>query len=100
MDFEEEKYSKDVMRRRNYPKGSTITSVPVGKRVDYFHFNVTPNKRDGSFAVVQYKKGQYKLVLRDWYKDITLLKIGSKSTINEINNKYLIRAWDTFGTRL
>ena len=39
------------------PKGSEITSVTIGKRTDYFHFNVNPNKRNGSFAVVQYKKG-------------------------------------------
>ena len=100
MEFQEEKYMKDIARRKNYPKGSTITSVPVGKRVDYFHFNVNPNKRDGSFGVVQYKKGQYKLVLSDGYNDITLLKIGSKSRMNEINPNYPIMAWDPLGNRL
>ncbi|MEO6819020.1 MAG: hypothetical protein ABI266_07975 [Ginsengibacter sp.] len=100
MVFQEEKYLKDVVRRKNYPKGSTITTVPVGKRVDYFHFNVNPNKRDGTFAVVQYKKGQYNLVLSDGYNDKTLLKIGSKSRINEINPNYPIMAWDPLGNRL
>ena len=100
MTFQEEKYYKDINRRKNYPKGSTVTSVPIGKRVDYFHFNVNPNKKDGSFAVVQYKKGQYKLILSDGYNDITLLKIGSKSRMNEINPNYPIMAWDPLGNRL
>ena len=65
MDYEGTKYDKDVSRRRNYPKGTEITSVTVGKRIDYFHFNVNPNKRNGSFAVVQFKKGQYKLILNE-----------------------------------
>src|SRR5450755_2030006 len=39
MDFENTKYEQDISRRRNYPKGSEITSVTLGKRVDYFHFN-------------------------------------------------------------
>jgi hypothetical protein len=100
MEYQEEKYYKDNTRRKNYPKGSTITSMPVGKKVDYFHFNVNPNKKDGTFGVVQYKKGQYKLILSDGYNDITLLKIGSKSRMNEINPNYPIMAWDPLGNRL
>lgn len=100
MEYQNEKYSKDISRRKNYPKGSQVTSVEVGKKVDYFHFNVNPNKKDGSFGVVQYKKGQYKLILSDGYNDITLLKLGSRSRINEINPNYPIMAWDPKGNRL
>ena len=100
MTYEMEKYEKDISRRKNYPKGSEITSVTVGKRVDYFHFNVNPNKRNGSFAVAQYKKGQYKLILNEEGEDRTLLKFGSKSKLGEINPNYPLMAWDPKGTRL
>jgi hypothetical protein len=100
MTYEEDKYDKDISRRKNYPKGSEITSVTIGKRIDYFHFNVNPNKRNGSFAVVQYKKGQYRLLLNEDDKDKTLLKFGSKSKIDEINPNYPMMAWDPKGTRL
>lgn len=100
MEYEEDKYDKDISRRKNYPKGSEITSVTIGKRVDYFHFNVNPNKRNGSFAVVQYKKGQYKLILNEDDVDKTLLKFGSKSRIEDINPNYPMMAWDPKGTRL
>ena len=100
MTYEEDKYDKDISRRRNYPKGSEITSYTVGKRIDYFHFNVNPNKRNGSFAVVQYKKGQYRLLLNEEDKDKTLLKFGAKSKIDEINPNYPMMAWDPKGSRL
>ncbi|MEP6583230.1 MAG: hypothetical protein ABJA90_03140 [Ginsengibacter sp.] len=100
MQYEEEKYDKDISRRRNYPKGSEITSVTVGKRKDFFHFNVNPNKRNGSFAVVQYNKGQYKLLLNEEDKDKTLLKFGAKAKLDQINPNYPMMAWDPKGTRL
>ncbi len=100
MDYEETKYQKDINRRRNYPKGSEITSVAIGKRTDYFHFNVNPNKRNESFAVVQFKKGQYKLLLNEEDKDKVLLKFGVRSNENSINPNYPMMAWDPKGTRL
>jgi hypothetical protein len=100
MEYEEDKYDKDISRRRNYPKGSEITDMTIGKRIDYFHFNVNPNKRNGSFAVVQYKKGQYRLLLNENDVDKTLLKFGAKSKIDEINPNYPMMAWDPKGTRL
>ncbi|MEP6947748.1 MAG: hypothetical protein ABI863_00675 [Ginsengibacter sp.] len=100
MTYEEDKYDNDISRRKNYPKGSEITSVTIGKRKDYFHFNVNPNKRNGSFAVVQYKKGQYRLLLNEEDKDKTLLKFGAKSAIDELNPNYPMMAWDPKGSRL
>ena len=100
MQFEQDKYDKDVTRRKNYPKGSEITDFTVGKRVDYFHFNVNPNKRNGSFAVVQYKKGQYRLIFNDGDVDKTLLKFGPKTKADAMNPNYPMMAWDPKGTRL
>ncbi|WP_235906094.1 hypothetical protein [Ginsengibacter hankyongi] len=100
MTYEEDKYDNDISRRKNYPKGSEITEYTIGKRIDYFHFNVNPNKRNGSFAVVQYKKGKYRLLLNEDDKDKTLLKFGTNSKIDEINLNYPMMAWDPKGTRL
>ena len=100
MEYESDKYENDGSRRRNYLKGNEITSVTIGKRVDYFHFNVNPNKQNGSFAVVQYKKGQYKLLLNEEDKDKVLLKFGVRANLDEINPNYPIMAWDPKGTRL
>jgi len=100
MQYEEEKYENDITHRKNYPKGSEITDYTVGKRINYFHFNVNPNKRNGSFAVVQYKKGQYRLILNEEGEDKTLLKFGVKTNQNAINPNYPMMAWDPKGTRL
>lgn len=100
MTYEEDKYDNDISRRKNYPKGSEITDYTIGKNIDYFHFNVNPNKRNNSYAVVQYKKGQYRLLLNEDDKNKTLLKFGSKSKIDEFNPNYPIMAWDQKGTRL
>ena len=98
--YENTKYEQDISRRKNYPKGSEITSVEIGKRKDYFHFNVNPNKRNGSFAVAQYKKGVYRLLLNEEDKDKTLLKFGVRSNLDQISPNYPMMAWDPKGTRL
>lgn len=100
MEYEGTKYDKDVSHRRNYPKGSEITSATIGKRVDYFHFNVNPNKRNSSFAVVQFKKGQYKVILNEEDQDKVLLKFDVRSNANTINPNYPMMAWDGLGKRL
>ncbi len=100
MEYEGTKYDKDISRRRNYPKGSEITSATIGKRVNYFHFNVNPNKRNNSFAVVQFKKGQYKLILNDDDGDKILLKFDVRSNGNQINPNYPMMAWDGLGKKL
>ncbi len=100
MEFQGTKYEKDITRRRNYPKGSEITSVQIGKRKDFFHFNVNPNKRNSSFAVARYNKGEYRLLLNEEDKDKVLLKIGVRSNLNEINPNYPMMAWDPKGSKL
>ena len=100
MTYQEAKYDEDIRKRKNYPKGSEITSVTIGKYTDYYHFNVNPNKRNFSFAVVQYKKGQYKLILDEDGEQKTLLKMGAKSRVGDVNPNYPMMAWDPKGTRL
>lgn len=100
MTYQQEKYENDASRRRNYPKGSEITYYTINKRLDYFHFTVNPGKRNNSFAVVQYKKGQYKVILDEDGEQKTLLKFGSKTRIDGINPHYPMMGWDPKGTRI
>ncbi|MEO5647187.1 MAG: hypothetical protein ABIQ56_02430, partial [Chitinophagaceae bacterium] len=100
MEYQDTKYQEDVTRRKNYPKGSEIASEIVSKTKDYFRFNVNPNKRDGSFAVVEYKRGQYRVLLNTEDKYKTLIKIGAKSNLNDIDPTMPLMAWDPKGTRL
>ena len=100
MSFEEEKYYKDVTRRKAYPKGNYIESFDINKHKDYYRINVNPNKKNNSFAVVEYKKGIIKLKLSEDFDYTTLLKYGIRSYQNETNPYYPLLAWDPKGTRL
>ena len=100
MEYQEEKYYKDITRRKAYPKGNYIESFDINKRQDYYRINVNPVARNNSFAVVEYKKGFVKLKLSEDFEYTTLLKYGIRSYKNETNPDYPIMAWDPKGTRL
>jgi hypothetical protein len=100
MEYEEDKYYKDITRRKAYPKGSYIESFDINKRKDYYRINVNPIARNNSFAVVEYKKGIVKLKLSEDFNYTTLLKYGIRSYLNQTNPDYPIMAWDPKGTRL
>ncbi len=100
MEFEEDKYYKDIARRKAYPKGNYIESFDINKRQDYYRINVNPNKKNNSFAVVEYKKGIIKVKLSEDFDYTTLLTYGIRSYQNETNPYYPILAWDPKGTRL
>ena len=100
MEFEEDKYYKDIAKRKAYPKGNYIESFEVNKKQDYYRINVNPNKKNNSFAVVEYKKGIIKVKLSEDFDYTTLLKYGIRSYQNETNPYYPILAWDPKGTRL
>ena len=100
MEYEEEKYSNDVHRRKPYPKGNAIESFDISKRQDYYRINVNPNKKNNSFAVVEYKKGIVKIKLAEDFDYTTLLQYGIRSYQHETNPDYPLMAWDPKGTRL
>ena len=100
MEYETEKYYKDVARRKSYPKGSYVEGFTISKRLNYYRFNVNPNKRDNSFVVTQYKKGMVRVLLSEDFAYKTLLKYGVRSYENELNPSYPIMAWDPKGTRI
>jgi hypothetical protein len=96
-----EQYFKDIRGRRNAPKGQLGVSEMIGKK-DFIRFNANPSPRSFTYAVVEYTRGQYKVVLMENFVDRkVLLKFGVRSReANEKNPNYPILAWDGKGTRL
>lgn len=100
MEYQDEKYYQDVSKRKPYPKGSYIEGFDINKKRDYFRFNVNPNKKSRSYVVTQYKNGIVRVIYNDEDVNKTLLKIGVRAQMNEVNPNYPIIAWDPKGTRI
>ncbi len=100
MEYQDDKYYKDIARRRAYPKGSYVEGFDISKRLNYYRFNVNPNKKNNDYVVTQFKKGIVRVILNSNYENKTLLKYGHRSYENEINPSYPIMAWDPKGTRI
>jgi hypothetical protein len=100
MTFEQDLYYKDIRQRRNAPKGVLSVSEDVSK-YDYFRFQANPNPRNNNYAVVEFKKGVYKVkYIENFYDTKILLDKGVKTQQGDINPNYPILAWDVKGTRL
>lgn len=101
MTFQQEKYYKDIRSRRNVPKGTVSVVEQVGPRKDFFRFSPNPAPRSQTYALVEFKNGQYSVVLyENFIFRKVLLKYGVRSRDNEINPNYPQLAWDPKGTRL
>lgn len=100
MEYQEDKYYKDITRRKPYPKGSYVDGFDINTRQDYFRFNVNPVKRNNSYVVTQFKKGIVRVIYNDEFENKTLLKYGVRSYKNEMNPNYPMMAWDPKGTRI
>ncbi len=100
MEYQEDKYYKDISRRKPYPKGNFIDGFDISPRLNYYRFNVNPLKKNNSYVVTQFKKGIVRVILNDDFENKTLLKYGVRSFANEINPNYPMMAWDPKGTRI
>ena len=101
MDFQQEKYYKDIRQRRNVPKGTVTVTEDINNRTDFFRFQANPNPRNLSYVVVQYKKGIYSIGYYENYElEKTLLKYGVRTQKTDINPTYPLMAWDGKGTRV
>ena len=100
MEYQDDKYYKDIARRKAYPKGNYIEGFEINKRLNYYRFNVNPNKKNNDYVVTQFKKGITKLILNSGYENKTLLKYGNRSYEAKVNPSYPIVAWDPKGTRI
>ena len=100
MEYQDEKYSKDITHRKAYPKGNYIDGFEISKRLNYYRFNVNPNKKNNSYVVTQFKKGIVRVILNDDFENKTLLKYGIRTYENQMNPNYPLMAWDPKGTRI
>jgi hypothetical protein len=93
-------YYKDLRGRRNTPKGQLSISETIGKK-DFIRFNANPIPRSFTYALVEFKRGIYSVVLvQDFVQRKVLLKFGTRAREDEKNPNYPILAWDGKGTRL
>lgn len=100
MQFEQDRYYKDIRQRRNAPKGVLSVSEDVSKN-DYFRFQANPNPRNNNYAVVEFKQGIYCVkYIENFYDTKILLDKGVRTNEGDINPNYPILAWDGKGTRL
>ena len=98
--YEGELYLADIKQRRNAPKGK-LSIVEETTKKDFFRFTANPNAKNNSYAVVEFKKGVYKVKFIDnLYESKTLLDYGVRTLNGDINPNYPILAWDGKGSRL
>jgi hypothetical protein len=101
MDNESQKYQDDLRGRRNLPKGNVVAIEEKKNGRDYYRFQANPIARNNSYAMVEYKKGIYRVVLEDLSeKRKILLKAGVLNNQDELNPNYPMMAWDPKGSRL
>ncbi len=101
MQEEEDIYEKDIRGRRNFPKGSISVVEEVSDNNNFFHFSPNPAPRSQTYAVVEFVRGQYCVVLHENYVNRkVLVKSGVKSNDKQLQPHYPLIAWDPKGTRL
>jgi hypothetical protein len=100
MEFEQDKYAKDIRQRKNSTKGQLNISEDVSKK-DYFRFQANPNPKSSNYAVVEFNSGIYSVkLMENFYDGRVLLKSGVRTNQGDINPNYPIMAWDNKGTKL
>jgi hypothetical protein len=101
MDEMTERYAKDIRGRRNAPKGTVSVVENVSETKDFFYFSPNPAPRSQTYAVVEYKRGQTKVVLHENFVNRkVLLTSGVKTNEKMADPHYPLIAWDGKGTRL
>lgn len=101
MEVEAEKYLADTKGRRNQPKGNVVAIEEAVNGKDYYRFQANPVPRNNSYAMVEYKKGIYRVILEDLSeKRKIMLKAGVLNNQDELNPNYPLMAWDPKGSRL
>jgi len=101
MEEESDKYEKDIRGRRNAPKGTVSVVEEVTDNHFFFHFSPNPAPRSQTYAVVEYNRGQYCVVLHEnFINKKVLLRNGVRTNEKQINPHYPLIAWDGKGTRL
>lgn len=97
--FYQKRFQEDNRRRKTSAKGRTIVAQEITPKADYYRFN--PNPKNNSYAVVQFRKGVYKVQIQlGWNKPKVLLHSGVMQLANQVDPNYPQMAWNTKGNRL
>lgn len=92
------KYQQDNRRRRQIARGRTVVTREVGKS-DFYRFQANP--RNNSYAVVEFKKGLYRVQIQVGdNKPKILLRSGVKQLANQLDPNYPQIAWNQKGNRI
>ncbi len=87
--------------RDDTKKGPLRIVEEVKHNRDFIHFTPSPQLRSSNYGVVEFIKGQYRVVLwENMTERKVLLKTGVRANENEINPNYPLLAWDGKGSRL
>src|ERR1700712_1350793 len=101
MAYEQDRYDKDIRGRRNQPKGSVQTTEDVNAHKNFFRYSPNPAPRSQTYAITEYKKGKYSVVLyENFVNRKVLLRTGELFEETETNPNYPLVAWDGKGTEL
>lgn len=100
MQFQQERYIKDIRQRRNQVKGQLSVTEEITKK-DYFRFQANPNPKSNTYASLEFNKGLYSVkLIENFYDTKVLLKTGVRTNMADVNPSYPILAWDGKGSRL
>ena len=100
MQYQQDRYIKDIRQRRNQVKGQLSVTEEVTKK-DYFRFQANPNPKSNTYAALEFNKGIYSVkLIENFYDTKILLKSGVKTNMSDVNPSYPILAWDGKGSRL
>lgn len=92
------RYQLDNRRRRQIARGRTVVARETIKS-DFFRFQANP--KNNSYAVVEFKKGVYRVQIQlGDLKPKVLLRSGVKQFANQLDPNYPVMAWNQKGNRL
>ena len=77
MAYQGERYDKDIRGRRNQPRGFVQNTEEVDSHTKFFRYSPSPALRSQTYAITEYKKGKYCVVLYE----------------NFVNRKVLLENW-------
>lgn len=101
MAYQEDRYDKDIRGRRNQPKGFVQNTEDVNLHKRFFQYSPNPMPRSQTYAVGEYRKGKYCVVLyENFINRKVLLETGVLMEENDVNPHYPLMAWDGKGTNL
>lgn len=97
--FNQQRYQQDNRGRRQYTRGTPVVTSEDNPEKDYYRFH--PNPKNNNYAVVEFKKGKYSVLLyQGFYNPTVLFKSGVRQLRSAVNPDYPLLAWEPRGNQL